>query len=245
MNEIYDSFSKYYRELISATKHIEYEIDTVNLVISDLNINKQHIILDAACGSGDLLFHLKNDGYNNISGLDASIGMINKAKEILPDISFFHTSWENINNQVLNKYDYIFIMSISLMHALEKDFRLIFMNIYKILNNSGVFIFDNRFWSIEQDEIIQENRSIYEYKNEASILIDGKKIIIDSICRYLEDRQYIKYRIRHKEKDEYIEVSYSRTMSETLIKMLYESGFYKVERKRFINWPYEVLYAFK
>jgi len=245
MSEKYDAFSEYYRELICATKHIENEINTVNYIISDLNVNKQHSILDAACGSGDLLFHLKNNGYNDISGLDASIGMLNKAKDVLPDIPYFHIPWEKINTQVLNKYDYIFIISISLMHALEEDFPLIFKNIYQILNDSGVFIFDNRFWTFKQGEIIQENRSIHEYKDEAYLCISGKKIIIDTICRYSSNRQYIKYRIRHEKEEEYIEVSYSRTMSESLIKMLYESGFSKVERKQFAKWPYEVLYAFK
>lgn len=245
MSEVYDVFSHYYRELIHETRHIEDEIETVKLIISDLNINKQHSILDAACGSGDMLFFLKNYGYNNISGLDASIGMINKAKEILPYVQLFHTSWEKINNQILDKYDYIFTISISLMHASQKDFPLILKNMYQTLNNSGVFIFDNRFWSIEQGEIVQKNRSICEYIDEALLNIDGENIIIDNICRYSEDRQYIKYRIRHKDNVEYIEVSYSRTISETLIKMLYETGFSKVERKCFKIWPYEVLYAFK
>lgn len=245
MSDNYNLFSKYYRQLIHAIKHIECEISTVNYIISDLNINKQHSILDAACGSGDLLFYLKANGYNNISGLDASIGMLNKAKEILPNIPYFNICWEKINNQVLSKYDYIFILSVSLIHASQEHFILIFKNIYQILNNSGVFIFDNRFWSIKQGEVVQENRSTDKYSNEIALNIDNEIIIIDDICYYLGNRQYIKYRIRTKEKEEYIEVSYSRTTSETLIKILYEVGFFKVETRRFSEWPYELLYAFK
>ena len=245
MSDKYDLFSKYYRQLIHATKHVENENNAVRHVISDLQIDMQHSILDAACGSGDLLYYLKNNGYNNVSGLDASIGMINKAKELLPNIPYFHTCWESMNNHVLDRYDYIFILSISLLHALQEDFPLVFRNIYQVLNVSGVFVFDNRFWNIHQGEILQVNRSIDRYSNEVVINIDNVEIVIDSICRYLDDRQYIKYRIRYEEKEEYIEVSYSRITTETLINMLYDAGFSKVKTNHFAEWPYEILYAFK
>jgi|GEM_PF-4672923 len=71
-------------------KHIENEINAVKHVISDLQIDMQHSILDVACGSVDLLYYLKNNAYNNVSGLDASIKMINKAKELLSNIHYFH-----------------------------------------------------------------------------------------------------------------------------------------------------------
>ena len=245
MDDKYNIFSKYYRQLIHATKHIESEIDTVTHIISELHLSKRDSILDAACGSGDLLFYLRNSGYNNISGLDASIGMLDKAKEILPDIPYFHMRWENIRKKIHMKYDCIFILSISLIHASQEHFPLIFANIHQILNDYGVFIFDNRFWDIKQEEIIEENRLINNYSNEVVINIDNEKIIIDDLCYYLDDRQYIKYRIRHGKKEEYIEVSYSRIITGTLIELLYKAGFSKVETRRFMKWPYELIFAFK
>jgi|GEM_PF-3927848 len=107
-----------------------------------------------------------------------------------------------MNNQALDRYDYIFILSISLLHALQEDFPLVFRNIYQALNVSGVFVFDNRFWNIQQGEILQINRPIDRYSNEVVINIDNVEIVIDSICRYLNDRQYVKHRIRYEEKEE-------------------------------------------
>ncbi|MAG85811.1 MAG: hypothetical protein CMB97_00120 [Flavobacteriaceae bacterium] len=48
--------------------------------------NKNSSILDVACGGGNLLFSLKNSGYNNITGVDISPEQIQLSKQVIENV---------------------------------------------------------------------------------------------------------------------------------------------------------------
>ena len=90
MDNQYDLFARFYRELIISSGHLANEQKTILKIISKLNIGYSSDILDAACGTGDALYFLHNNGYQKLTGLDFSKKMLDEAKNILPYIAYYH-----------------------------------------------------------------------------------------------------------------------------------------------------------
>jgi len=250
MDDKYNVFSTFYRELIDSSGHLKNERNTINQIVDEVCPNKESKILDVACGTGDALFELYNQGYKNISGLDSSIKMINRAKELLPNIDFYHSKWESLSHFSLNQqYDFLFAISISLPHALQKDFPQIFQSFYSMLSKNGVLVFDNRVWHNENQSIIEKDRPVCIFSNPRKFKIENESWVIDDMCEYTNDRQIITYRISKENSTDkhiqYIEVDYAKVFTSDYIEMLYTIGFKNVFSKRIKDWSYELIYALK
>ena len=107
------------------------------------NVNKKVKILEVACGVGGMLYHLREDGFLNLSGYDIDNHSIQAAKDInymsCGDINFFVDNAKK--PQIGEIYDVI--VWVSGMYILS-DFSLdnFFEEHLKILSKNGYIMFD-------------------------------------------------------------------------------------------------------
>jgi len=252
MDTTYDLFSKYYRELIYSSGHFEAERKVVTHIVKcfaedDYNCR----ILDAACGTGDALFEIFNQGYSNIVGLDDSTKMIERAKELLPESAFFNAKWETLTemSKTIGQYNFIFLISMSLPHAQRKDIPAILKSFYDMLHPGGTLVFDNRKWTIcKNNTLIEKDRPIGVFHHPRRIIIDNRIFVIDDKCEYINDRQNITYRIEEEGvqgNELFLSVDYAIMSSGEYLKILSDTGFQKSNTFLHPNWPYELIYAIK
>lgn len=251
MSDTYNKFSKYFREIIKSTGHLEKEDLLMSNMAAFLNFKKTDLILDAACGTGDALSSLYCNGYKNVEGLDYSINMILKSKEILPNIPYYNCSWEQLNTAKINKkYNLIYIIGTSLLHVAAENVPLILESIYHLLLPVGIFVFDIRRWGdSDENGVIQKNRPINKYKKVCEFELDGIKYLVHDKCTYTKERQHIRYKINLQNKPDiepsYYDVSYARLSANDFIKELKKVGFKEIEIREENNWPYTLILAYK
>lgn len=131
----YDIIAGYYDKVIGKG----YETnDYILKKINRYNKNAKSV-LELGCGTGSNLLHFKKD--IDLTGLDISGEMIKIAKKKLPGCKFYQ---QDIRSFSLNKkYDLILCLYDTLNHVLLfSEWKKIFENVNKHLNDKGLFIFD-------------------------------------------------------------------------------------------------------
>lgn len=247
MNNQYDQFARFYRELLTHTGHLKNEQNIVQQVIKDLGLNLKSAILDAACGSGELLYALNILGYKNISGLDISENMILRAKELLPNIKFYNTSWQDIAKLQLDKntFDMVIIIGISLLHVANDEIEGILFNLNKIINKCGVLVLDNRKWILNTNNELIDTSKNNKYFRVCEFNLHKQNYHIDEMCYYIKDRQIVKYKVVSLNDVNEFTFDYLRIKTDSIMKLLYKVGFNRVENRNVENWPYELIYSYK
>ncbi len=99
-------------------------------------------ILDLACGTGTMILLLKKQGFE-VDGLDSSAQMIEKAKMKVKsdDVKFFVSDMLDFKTD--RKYDVALCLydSVNYLPRIENFYKL-FENVWALLDEQGIFIFD-------------------------------------------------------------------------------------------------------
>ena len=106
--------------------------------LQDLKVNS---VLDICCGSANFLEEMKNNG-KRCTGTEILDTYIEYNKSKFPDISFFKTNQiDDLEN--LGTFDLISCNHdvVNMIPTIEQ-WGVFFKNVYKHLNNGGIFIFD-------------------------------------------------------------------------------------------------------
>ncbi len=131
----YNKFSYYYDLMM---ENINYDIFTD---IVKKYANKADKILDAGCGTGNVLISLLKDGFD-IEGIDLSDEMLSvadyKLKSEEVNTKLYH---QDLLKPLPKSYFDTVISFLDVVNYIT-DFKLVFKNIYDTLNEGGVFIFD-------------------------------------------------------------------------------------------------------
>ncbi len=145
MNNSYTEFATLYDRLIKGD--IDYK-KIASFIKGELKIKTDNIILDLACGTGNLTEELKNLGYDMI-GIDLSVDMLNIAKEKNPDILYLCQDMREF--ELYGTVDCICCMTDSLNYITDtNDLAEIFRLVKNYLNPGGSFIFDlNTFYKLK------------------------------------------------------------------------------------------------
>lgn len=131
---------------------VDYE-SLINPILPFLDQNK--VILDAGCGSGYILSHLSNLGYQMI-GIDKNQRMLELAQAKLKENNldtklFLH----DLNQPLIQKFDQI-ICLLDVFHYF-KGVRKLVKNLYNGLNPGGKLILD-----LYKDEINEEESDTFD-----------------------------------------------------------------------------------
>lgn len=249
----YDYFARFYRELITTTGRLQAEQHLLDELICRLKVDREASILDAACGTGDALFHLLNRGYRNLAGLDGSKGMLGKARQLLSDLPICYCRWtdlEMVSTHMHNTYDLIFLLSNSLAHGEVNEFPLIFKSFHRMLKPGGYLIFDVRKWTrLSTGILVEPNRPVHVPRLLAKIELDDAQCLIEDECWYTEHRQIVRYTCRPMCSDPYnhfgelltIDVSYALVTADEFVSNLHSAGFKETAALKYEDWSYLVI----
>jgi ubiquinone/menaquinone biosynthesis C-methylase UbiE len=113
-------------------------------IIKFLPIKKNHRILDIACGTGTLTFHLANQISEEglVTGVDIEPNMLNIAKlkgaKLNVPIKFIETSAEKLPFE--DEYFDIITSTLAFHHLSEEQKLKSFNEIYRVLKKEGLFL---------------------------------------------------------------------------------------------------------
>lgn len=131
----YQIYSEYYDSLEGSQKE---KSEVLSRIIKKHN-PKATSILEIACGTGNILEHLKHDF--DVQGLDLSPSMLRIAKNKLQGVPFYKQDMQNFN--VDKKFDVVLCIYDSINHVTTfKGWSETFKSVKKHLKSAGLFIFD-------------------------------------------------------------------------------------------------------
>ncbi|MBE7024829.1 MAG: class I SAM-dependent methyltransferase [Ruminococcaceae bacterium] len=99
---------------------------------------KPELILDMGCGTGNITTRMADRGYDMI-GLDASVGMLSRAREKNSDILYLHMDMTDF--ELYGTVDAI-VSALDCINYVTEDIDKVFALIKNYLNPGGLFIFD-------------------------------------------------------------------------------------------------------
>lgn len=136
--DLYDDFAYFYNKYWTISTPLLMD-KALNMIMYPY-IDDGSSILDLCCGTGNFANILHNYGYN-VTGVDGSIAMLAYAKINAPNVNFIHQDIRNLD--IDKKYKAVTCLFDSINHLLEPEEVLkAFGNVYNLLENRGVFIFD-------------------------------------------------------------------------------------------------------
>jgi len=251
--ESYRKCAPYARQLMGSRKHVEPQVEIVRQLAASCRIDRPRI-LDAACGTGDVLEVLVKEGYDAF-GCDASPDMLRLAAK-LPGLSgsarlLPACRWQELAPLFRKQqFDLIYILGNSFAHAPSIEIESVFNTLYDGLQTNGVFAFDMRPWVLnEAQQLRQANRPENVRRKLAEFESNGARFLIEDSCTYIGESQRITYFIRNVDPQnlggaDSFSLEYA-LINEDQIQALLKASLFRREGTRFLpkssEWPYNVL----
>ena len=198
MNNSYTKIASLYDRLIKGDIDYEKIASFINKEIT----RKDNIVLDLACGTGNLTEKLKGYGYDMI-GIDLSVDMLGVAKQKNPDILYLCQDMRKF--ELYGTVDCICCMTDSLNYITDtEDLKTVFALAKNYLNPGCPFIFDlnsyhklrniigNNTFTYDEDDIF------YVWENE----FDEECDICDFFLTFFvkENGSYTRFDEQHSER---------------------------------------------
>ncbi len=269
-SEQYEALAPFYRPLAKAREHFEMECSLVCSFLSRLRVGKEAHILDAACGTGDVVDLLHKAGYSNTRGIDGSATMISQASSLthLSPFSLSICNWSELRNwwNRNGKYDLVFLLGNSIAHAEAPQIPSILKCVHAGLRNGGIFCVDQRNWSMDKEGVLRDSKperripTLRDLTKGRPIQVGGKTFEVHDLCEHMDNIQKVTYRVRELTTlgeepgwQMWCELSYSVFPLSTMRAWLVEAGFRDVQEwvtapeewSYREPWPYAVLVARK
>lgn len=176
-NTSWGKVAKWYDELIEDSENYQKDLILPNL-IRLMNINKNEVILDVACGQGFFVREFSKFS-KNVTGVDISKELVDLAKEhSIGDEEYFISPSDNLSflkNSSIDKISIILaIQNIEKVSETLKEFNRVLKNnskVYLVLNHPAFRIPKKSDWFFDEKTKIQY-RKISHYMSEQMIKID-------------------------------------------------------------------------
>ena len=248
----YATLAPCYRAMAEERDHFTKQLKLLDMFLSRYGKSRTARILDAACGTGDVVTGLHTMGYSQVAGVDASKDMLAQVQvpQGVEEAPLQACRWQELDRYFGShgSYDVIFILGHSLPHAEKEEIPVIVKNVYNGLNPGGIFIFDIRMWTRVQDgSLVQPGREVGVFKRLGSKFKLGKHWYwVDECCKYEGGRQHITYRFQRINDSELgweLVLSYTPFELEEAVRWLQDAGFrnIKVEVQQPEEWSYIVV----
>ncbi|SMB80278.1 Methyltransferase domain-containing protein [Desulfonispora thiosulfatigenes DSM 11270] len=165
-------------------------------------------ILDLGCGTGKISLLLAQKGFD-VVGVDNSIEMLTEAEQRFRQhnakVSLYK---QDIRNLTINEKVDIAISTFDTFNYLltEDDLLKAFSNVYKILTNNGVLIFDiNTYYYLKTilgNNIFTYNTPelVYLWENEFCETRDVCQMNLTFFVQEAEEESYVRFDEEHKQK---------------------------------------------
>jgi len=203
----YDRIAKFYDDVIGRSFEPAFFLKEL------INKYSSNVIslLELGCGTGSILEVLSRD--YDVTGVDLSEEMLKIARRKNAGVSL---SKQSIVDFKLNKkFDAIICVYDTVNHLTKfSDWKKLFENIYKHLNQSGIFLFDIN--TISKLDNLAYLSSFVEKFNENYLVIDVKKLgknLYDWELKIFENIQNDEYRL-HVENIKEVSFSIKRIKDE-------------------------------
>lgn len=216
----YSRFAPFYRLIGRQRGHFDVQVNYISKFIACESTN---YILDAACGTGDVLNSLTQyfpkkvfygaDFSSSLLKFTKNLPALNKDNIILTGWRYLSRSFNFIN------FDCIFILGNSIAHSNSiKYFEEVVFQVSKILKNDGLFIFDIRDW--EKNKIDGCFNAPSKQK-KLTIKLRNTEIMYETNYHYKQEKHFLTHRIEQiKKKDTIINLSFLDISSEFIINIL-------------------------
>jgi len=160
----YTVLAKYYDRLNSEVDYKKWAEFLHNLIEKHKQIETK-LILDLACGSGNMTVELAKLGYD-MTGIDLSVDMLMEARVKSGDYDILYLNQDMRSFELYGTIDVVTCCLDSVNYLLtESDVRKCFALVYNFLNPSGLFIFDvNTPYKFEN--IYADNAYIFEIEED-------------------------------------------------------------------------------
>ncbi|MEH2243332.1 class I SAM-dependent DNA methyltransferase [Nostoc sp.] len=137
----YDAYARIYNARANKKSNWDVAVQVLNKLLLQHIPQRAHIF-DLCCGSGQLAQKLLLQGYE-VTGLDGSEQMLNYARENAPKGKFILGDARSFTFPPT--FHAVTSTSVSLNHLMSiQDLEQVFQNVYNILLNDGIFLFDLR-----------------------------------------------------------------------------------------------------
>lgn len=223
----YGKFAKVYDDLM-----VDFDYEKWFLYIEDIfnryNKNPQ-TILEMACGTGNLSYHLAKARYD-LTCFDISEDMLSYAYQKLRRYKNVDIMKQDMIGFNLNKtFDAVLSICDSINYITkEKDIEKVFKNVYDHLEKDGVFIFDiNSHYKLKH---VIGNNTFVEDNEEVFYVWENFYDEIEDLCEFYLTFFFKKDGVNYERFDEeHIEKAYKTSK---IVELLKKVGFSKID-------PYE------
>ncbi len=226
---MYHVIYKYYDSFLKQRDHFKVQRAILTDLFHELKIDKSSKVLDASCGTGEVLNSIYKDKFTNVYGNDISSEMLNIAVSKNSNIKFYNHDFLNIN-AIEQRFDLIFSLGNSFSHV--KDFNALkdsLTSIKKALSNKNSYVvIDYRLWDVCGNVLTQKERTKEKIlKTLNPIQVNNNSYNIYEEVSEDADRQYVKYSIENikTQSIEINEVSYLKFSINEFIQCAIKVGF--------------------
>lgn len=112
-------------------------------------VSKEMKILDVGCGYGRTLSELYNQGFNNLTGIDYSQGMINRGLRLYPHLNLIKNGGDKIPFSD-NEFDAVLLIAVLTSSYKGEDQENLISEISRVLKDDGILYIND--YLINQDK---------------------------------------------------------------------------------------------
>ncbi|MBD2726441.1 methyltransferase domain-containing protein [Nostoc sp. FACHB-892] len=137
-NATYDPWAKIYNDYWGL-RYCQTILPALEKLLQQYNIQPEADILDLCCGTGHMVEHLIEQGYQ-VTGLDISEGMLQYARNNAPNAKFILDDARFFN--LLPTFHAVISANAGLNEIIKlEDLQQVFRKVYDSLLNNGIFLF--------------------------------------------------------------------------------------------------------
>lgn len=112
-------------------------------------VSKEMTVLDVGCGYGRTLNELYNNGFENLTGIDYSQGMINRGLRLYPYLNLIKNDGDKIPFQN-NAFDAVLLIAVLTSNNKDEEQENLISEISRVLKDDGILYIND--YLINQDE---------------------------------------------------------------------------------------------
>ncbi len=251
MDNRYTVLGRVFREIALLRGHFAKQLRVLRSLAESEGLHRSSRILDAACGTGDVLLGLRSDGFEHIQGCDGSEAMLAQWPSSIDAVPRRMCDWAELDTifDESGPFDLVFFLGHSLPHLHRRLVPKVMKSVYDGLNVGGLLAFDIRDWVEGNDgSRWQAGRETSIPRLLGDVALDGVRYQLSDRAYYCGHRQFVEYRLVSAARG-------GKTLTETLtydmfvpreaVQWLLAAGFAagRVSVRRFAEWPYLVITA--